>query len=48
MLVLQTLGLPSRLEKMMPLITGASVWLQGTVSGQDSELRVAVTELNLL
>lgn len=48
LLVLQTLGLPSRLEKMMPLITGASAWLQGTVSGQDPEFRVAVTELILL
>lgn len=44
--VLQALGLLSRLEKkMMPLITGASVWLQGTVSGQDTEPRVVVTEL---
>lgn len=42
------LSLPSRLEKMMPLITGISVWLLGTVSGQDPELRVAVMELSLL
>lgn len=47
--VLQTLGLLSRLEKkMMPLITGASAWPQGTVSGRDTEPRVVVTELILL
>lgn len=43
LLVLQNMGLRSRSEKkMMPLITGASVWLQ------DPEFRVAVTELILL
>ena len=46
--VLETLGLLGRLEKMMPLITGASAWLQGTVSGQDTEIRAVVTELILL